>query len=178
MGLYGTIFGHFFSLPRQCLFFLVNQFQMIGLNQSLILEKTNPTPIPQPDLTGDKLFLRQIILDFHKTFRISSKSSINMICDVKDDPILHVSNQEPSINVPQAPNLGYLSQIMSDLHQTFRISSKSSINMIYDFKCDTIIQVSNQEPSTSSKPSTYASSAKSYRISTKHSGYLQNQLSR
>ena len=40
---------------------------------------------------------------------------------------------------------------MSDLHQTFRISSISSTDMIYDVKMTPILQVSSQEPSTSSK---------------------------
>ena len=36
------------------------------------------------------------MLDLHQTFRISSPSYINMIYDVKDDPFLHDSSQEPS----------------------------------------------------------------------------------
>ena len=70
-----------------------------------------------------------------------------MIYDVKDDLIIQVS-----LNVLQTPHLGFLSQIMSDLNQTFRISSQSSINMIHDDKDDPILQVSNQEPSMSSNP--------------------------
>jgi hypothetical protein len=38
-----------------------------------------------------------------------------------------------------------------DLHQTFRISSISSTNMIYDVKMTPILHGSSQEPSTSSK---------------------------
>ncbi len=49
--------------------------------------------------------------------------------------------------------------------------------MIYDVKCDDILQVSNQEPSTSSKPPILAFSAKSCRILIKLSGYLPNHLS-
>ena len=45
----------------------------------------------------------------------------------------------------------YLSQMMSDLHETFRISSWGSPKMIQDFKDDLILQVSSQEPSASSK---------------------------
>ena len=41
---------------------------------------------------------------------------------------------------------------MTDLHKTFRISSWSSTNIIYDVKDDPILQVSVQKPSTSSKP--------------------------
>ncbi len=54
----------------------------------------------------------------------------------------------------KAPNFGFRSQNMSDLSQTFRISSHSSIYMIYDVKDDHILQVSNQEPLMSSKPPT------------------------
>ncbi len=111
-----------------------------------------------------------IISDLHQTFRISSQSSINMICDVKDDPILQVSNQEPSMS-SKAPNIGFLSQIMLDLHQTFRISSQSSIYMTYDVKDDAILQVSNQEPSMSSKSPTWALLAKSCPILFKFSGW-------
>ena len=77
-----------------------------------------------------------------------------MIYDVKDDPILQVSNQEPSMSSKPPTKAFSASQIMSDLHQTFRISSQSSINMIYDIKDDPILHVSNQEPSLSSKPPT------------------------
>ena len=49
--------------------------------------------------------------------------------------------------------------------------------MIYDVKCDPILQVSNQEPSMSSKPPTWAISAKSGRILNKLSGYLPNHIS-
>ena len=68
-----------------------------------------------------------------------------MIYDVKDDPILQVSSQEPSTS--SKSQMKPVIQIMTDLHQTFRISSLSSTNMIYEV----ILQVSSQEPSTSSK---------------------------
>ena len=49
-----------------------------------------------------KIFLTQILTDLHQTFRISSWSSINMIHDVKDDPIL----QSGALNVLQVANVG------------------------------------------------------------------------
>merc|ERR1712082_71064 len=49
--------------------------------------------------------------------------------------------------------------------------------MIYDVKCDPILQVSSQEPPTSSKPPTFAFSAKSSMILIKLSGYLPDHLS-
>ena len=69
-----------------------------------------------------------------------------------------------------SPTFSFFSQIMSDLHKNFRISSISAINMIYDVKDDTILQVSNQETSTSSKSPTYPFSAKSCLIFVKLSG--------
>ena len=48
-----------------------------------------------------------------------------------------------------APRSQYLSQIKSDLHETFRISSLGSLKMIQHD--DPILQVSSQEPSESSK---------------------------
>ena len=78
--------------------------------------------------------------------------------------------QSGTINILQAPNLGFLSQIMSDLDQTFRIGTLATTNIIFDFKCDPILQVSSQEPSKSSKHTTYAFSAKSCLILVKISG--------
>ena len=51
--------------------------------------------------------------------------------------------------------------IMSDLHQTFRISSYLCTDMIYDVKVNLILQVSSHEPSMSSKSQIKAGS-KSY----------------
>jgi len=65
---------------------------------------------------------------------------------------------------------------MSDLDQTFRISSISSNNMIYNVKDDPILQVSSQEPSTSSKSPNYPFSVKSCLILIKLSGYLSCHL--
>ena len=72
-----------------------------------------------------------------------------MIYNVKVDPILQVSSQEPLMS--------YKSQtkpdrwILSDLHKTFKMSSQLSTNMIFYVKDDPIFQVFSQEPSTSSK---------------------------
>ena len=44
-----------------------------------------------------------------------------------------------------------LSQMKSDLHETFRKSSWGSLKMIHHIKDDPILQVSGQEPSVSSK---------------------------
>ena len=141
------------------------------------------------------------MLDLHQTFRISSWLSINMIYDVKDNPILHVFSQEPSTSSKPPCNQKltlsqslaelslfysysrsnleiwpfyhlymklelfialywslnlektrtptgdkhFLSYIMSDLHQTFRISSQSSAGIFYDVKDDPILQVSSQK---------------------------------
>jgi hypothetical protein len=49
-------------------------------------------------------------------------------------------------NTPQ-----YLSQMKSELHETFRISSWGSTKMIQHVKDDPILQVSSQDPSASSK---------------------------
>ena len=63
--------------------------------------------------------------------------------------ILQVSSQEPSTSSKSHPS--FLSQIMLELDNNFRIYPISAINMIYDVKDDPLLQVSNQEPSTSSQ---------------------------
>ena len=75
---------------------------------------------------------------------------------------------------PPSPHLHFLSQIMSDIDQTIRICPLATTNMNYYVNEDPILQVSSQEPSTSSKPTTYAFSAKSYPI--KLPGYAPWQL--
>ncbi len=55
-----------------------------------------------------------------------------MIYDVKDDPIIQVSNQELSMS----PNTGFISQIMSDLDQTFRMGPLPISNLIFDDQLD------------------------------------------
>ena len=59
--------------------------------------------------------------------------------------------KKPTNLDPTPGNNFFLSLIMSGLHQTFRISSISSTNMIYYIKDDPLLQVSSQEPSTSAK---------------------------
>ena len=79
-----------------------------------------------------------------------------MIYDVKDDPILQVSSQEPSTS-SKSPSCTFFSQIMSDLDQTFKIGPLATNDFIFyfqlddDVKDDPILQVSSQEHSTSSK---------------------------
>ena len=52
----------------------------------------------------------------------------------------------------KAPNLGIISQIMSNLVQTIMIGPLPTTNIIIDVQLDPILQVSSQEPSTSFKP--------------------------
>ena len=72
-----------------------------------------------------------------------------IIYDIKDDPILQFSSQEPSTS--SKSHLSFLSRIMLDLHQTFRISPISSTNMIYDVKNDPNTLSFQSGTSTSSK---------------------------
>merc|ERR1712082_108083 len=65
---------------------------------------------------------------------------------------------------------------LSNLHQIFRICPLATTDLIYDVKDDPILQVSSQEPSTSSKPPTSAFLAKSCPILIKLSGYAPQQL--
>ena len=90
------------------------------------------------------------MLDLHQSFRLPLTSTTKMIYDVKDDPILQVSSQEPSTfsKSQMKPD----TWIMLDLHQNFRISSWSFSNMIYDVKDDPILQISSHKLSTSLKP--------------------------
>ena len=48
--------------------------------------------------------------------------------------------QSGTLNVIQAPNLCFLSQIISDLDQTFRIDPLANNNLIYDVINDSILQ--------------------------------------
>ena len=57
--------------------------------------------------------------------------------------VLHFCHKR---DIPQ-----YLSQMKSELHKTFRISSWGSSKMIQHVKYEPIFQASSQEPSTSSK---------------------------
>ena len=60
-------------------------------------------------------------------------------------------NPNPNSNLTPPRDKLFLNIIMSDLLQTFRISSISPTNMIYYVKDDPILQVSSQELSKSSK---------------------------
>ena len=62
------------------------------------------------------------------------------------------SLQSGTLDVLQAPNLGFLSQIMSNLDQTFRIGPLATTNIIFVVWLYPILHVSSQEPSTSFKP--------------------------
>ena len=136
---------------------------LIGLNRSSNLEKINPdlTPDPtrvqtfsQPNHVWSWSNFQDIFLTIYQH---------DLWCQIWPHP---PSLQSGTPNVLQA----FLGQIMYDLDKTFGISSWPSINMIYDVKCDPILQVSNQEPSMSSKPPTQAFSAKSCSILIKLSG--------
>ena len=75
----------------------------------------------------------------------------------QDDPWCQRWSHPPSLqsgtfNVLQAPNLGFISQIMFDLGQTFRIGPLPSTIIIFEVELYPILQVSSQEPSTSFKP--------------------------
>ena len=76
-----------------------------------------------------------------------------MIYDVKNDPILQVSSQEPSTSSKyDFKDRGFLTNFYSWYRaEIWHISQESHIMTIYDVKNYPILQVSNQEPSTSSK---------------------------
>ena len=137
-----------------------------GFDHSLNLKKTRPNPTPtqpQPDR-------RQT---FSQLKHIQSSSNFQDIFqhDLQCQRLPHPSSlQSGTFNILQAPNLYFLSQIMSDLDETFRICPLATTNLICDVKVDHILQVSSQEPSTSSKSTTYAFSAKSCLILIKLSG--------
>ena len=65
------------------------------------------------------------------------------------DHSLNLEKTRPLTPRPDPGDKLFLNQIMSDLHQTYRISSYSSTNLVKD---DLILWASGQEPSTSSKP--------------------------
>ena len=57
-----------------------------------------------------------------------------------------------TLNVHHAPYFVFLSQIMSNLDQTFSVGPLATTNIIFDVQLDSILQVSSQEPLTSFKP--------------------------
>ena len=70
---------------------------------------------------------------------------------------LHPSSlQSGNINILQVPNLSFLCKIMSDLCQTFRIGPFSTTHIIFNVQLYTILQISSQEQSTSSKPQSHS----------------------
>ncbi len=121
------------------LYSLTNIMGIIDQLKPILKLRENPTQPNPTNPTGDKLILSQITSDLHQTFRIFSQPYTNMIYDVKDDPILQVSNQEPSVsfNSPTQPNhvqsskrlFGYLLNHLSTLSMMSKMipSSKSPI---------------------------------------------------
>ncbi len=73
----------------------------------------------------------------------------------------HLTRPDPDPDPTPTGDKLFLSQIMSNPHQTCRISSWSSTNMTHPIKDAPILQAFSQEPSTSPKPLTHAFSAKS-----------------
>jgi hypothetical protein len=93
-----------------------------GFDHSLNLTKTNLTPTqpnptqpkPQPQvITFSPLNHVKSSLNFQDIFHIIYQHDI-------------ISLQSGSLNILQVPNFSFLRQIMSDIDQTFRISSISS----------------------------------------------------
>ena len=136
-----------------------------GFDHSLNLEKTDPTPTPTRPDRGQT---------FSQPNHVQSSSNFEDIFLIIHQPDLwcqrlpHPSKSPVrNLNVLQAPNLCILREIMFDLDQTIRLGPIATTNLIYDVKDDLILQVSGQEPSTSSKYPTYTFSAKSWTISIK-----------
>ena len=105
--------------------------------------------------------------DIDETIRISPIPSNNMIYEIKDDPYLQVSNQEPSMS-SKFPT--YLSQLNCVQYWSNCQDISILSNNIFDVKDDHILQVSSQEPSMSSKFHNILSQDKSCLISSKLSG--------
>ena len=76
-----------------------------------------------------------------------------MIHDVKDDPILKDSSQEPSMSSKyDFEDRGFLMHFKYCLRaEIWHTSKESHIMMIHDVKDDPILKDSSQEPSMSSK---------------------------
>ena len=98
-------------------------------------------------------YLSQMKSDLHETFRITSWGSPKMNQHVKDDSILKVSSQEPSTSSKyDFEDGGFLTHFYScQRAEIWQTSQDSHIMTIHDVKNDPILQVSSQEPSTSSK---------------------------
>ena len=76
-----------------------------------------------------------------------------MIHDVKDDPILQDSSQEPSMSSKyDFQDVGFLTHFSScKKSENWHISEEPHIMIIYGVKDDPILPDSREEPSTSSK---------------------------
>ncbi len=99
-------------------------------------------------------FLSQIMSNLDQTFRIGLLATINIIHYVQLNMTLYFQSSVRNPQRPPSPIICFISQIMSNLHQTSRISAYSSTNMIHDVKDDPILHVFSQKPSTSSKAPT------------------------
>ena len=88
-------------------------------------------------------------------------------------PFLKLNWNQPNPTPTPGEQL-FLSSMMLDLHQMFRISSTSSTNMIYDVKMTPILQSPRLQSGTINilQVPPYPFSAKSCRIFIKLSGYL------
>ena len=91
--------------------------------------------------------------DHHQIFRVSSWGSPKVIQHVKNYPILQDSSQEPSMSSKYGlEGWGVLDTLVIILRaEILHTSQESHMMMIYDVKEDPILQVSSQDPSTSSK---------------------------
>ena len=67
-------------------------------------------------------------------------------------PILKLNKKTTPLTTPHQEESLLFAYINVDLHQTFRIAFITFTKFIWTVKDDTILQVSNQEPSTSTKP--------------------------
>ena len=97
-------------------------------------------------------FLSQIMTNLDQTSRKGPSATNKILFDFQLTMTHTLSPQSGTFNVLKAPNIGFLSQIRSNLDQTFRIGPLATKNIIFDVQLDIILQISNQEPSTSSKP--------------------------
>ena len=71
--------------------------------------------------------------------------------------LLHPSSlKSGTINILQVPNLSFICQIMSYLDLTFRIGPLATTHIVFNFQLYTILQISFQEWSTSSKPQSHS----------------------
>ena len=104
----------------------------------------------------DQMIKAKLILNFQKelSFFFNYQDDINHPSDIVYISTLHSIYSLRFSSTPplQIPNLSFLCQIMSDLYQTFRIGPLVITHIIFNVQLHTILQISCQEPSTSSKP--------------------------